>query len=93
MLNRGELSTMPPILKYEKYPLKVIRPLCYATEDTIIEHAKDASYISSTCTCTYQDNSERKAARSKLESLTDGSKIKKERIYSALHNVLTDYLP
>lgn len=92
-LVKGELSTMPPRLKYLKYPVTVIRPLCYADVDSIITHAKAAGYISSTCTCTYQDNSGRKEARKRLEDLTHGSAQEKQKLFQALKNVRTDYLP
>ncbi|MBP5402994.1 MAG: tRNA 2-thiocytidine biosynthesis protein TtcA [Treponema sp.] len=93
MLEKGELSTMAPLLKYQKYPLTVIRPLCYVTEDKIIEHAQKSGYISQVCTCTYQENSFRKEARKKLEFLTGGDPVKKQHMFDSLKNILTEYLP
>lgn len=93
MLNKGELSTMPPRLKYEKYPVTIIRPLCMTDEQTIIAHAKNSGYICDTCTCNYQDNSGRKAARSKLQDLTKGNAHEKRKIFEALKNIRTEYLP
>ena len=93
MLRKGELSTMPPRLNYQKYPLSLIRPLCYADVETIKAHAKEAGYSSTTCTCSYQDNSGRKDARSRLEALTHGDRRAKERMFSALRNINTEYLP
>jgi tRNA(Ile)-lysidine synthase TilS/MesJ len=92
MINRGELSTMPPRLKYDAYPVTIIRPLCMADEQTIIRHADSEGYISSTCTCTYQDNSGRKEARNRLALLTDGDAMKKQRLFMSLRNVKMDYL-
>ena len=92
-LGKGELSTMPPRLSYDNYPLVIIRPLCYAEEDLIIQHGKEQNYISTTCTCTYQDNSTRKTARKKLEQLTNGDPITKRHLFSALKNIKTMYLP
>lgn len=92
-LTKGELSTMPPRLKYEKYPVTVIRPLCFADIPMIVAHATKGSYISSTCTCDYQDNSGRKTARGKLEALTGGNYKEKIKLFQALRNVKTDYLP
>ena len=92
-LQKGELSTMPPRLKYDKYPVTIIRPLCFADVDTIIDHARQEAYISSTCTCTYQDNSGRKTARSRLAALTDGNAKEKRRLFEALRNVRVEYLP
>ena len=93
MLTKAELSTMPPRLNYEKYPVSIIRPLCYADVALIKEHAKEAGYISTTCTCTYQDNSGRKEARSRLEALTKGDVKAKEKLFSSLKNINKEYLP
>jgi len=92
-LVKGEFSTMPPRLKYEKYPITIIRPLCFADVDTIIEHAKLSGYISSTCTCDYQDNSGRKEARKRLYALTNGNSSEKRRFFESLRNIKTEYLP
>lgn len=92
-LTKAELSTMPPRLKYEKYPVTVIRPLCYADIPMILRHASEAGYISSTCTCDYQENSDRKKARSKLDALTNGSYTEKRKLFDALRNIQRDYLP
>ena len=53
MIGRGELATMPPRLKYDKYPITIIRPLCFVTEARLIEHAKAGGYSGFTCTCNY----------------------------------------
>lgn len=93
MLQKGEFSTMIPSLKYEKYPVTIIRPLCYVAEERIIQHANDSGYSGFTCTCTYQENSTRKLARAKLEALTEGNLQTKERMFAALKNVQKEYLP
>lgn len=92
MLDKGTFSTMAPVMTYNNYPVKVIRPLCYAPENLIIEHGKSAGYICSTCTCNYQDNSRRKQARAKLEFLTDGDSNKKEHLFDSMRNIHPDYL-
>ena len=93
MLTKSQLSTMPPVFKYQKYPLTVIRPLCYADVEMIKAHAKAAGYITTTCTCAYQDNSGRKDARSRLQALTLGDRSAKIKMYNSLRNIHTDYLP
>lgn len=93
MLNKSELSTMPPRLSYKNYPLTIIRPLCYADITQIVEHGNNQGYISTTCTCSYQNNSGRKEARMRLEKLTDGDLKKKRHIFDSLKNVLPEYLP
>lgn len=93
MLRKSELSTMPPRLGYNNYPLTIIRPLCYADTDLIVQHGKEQGYISTTCTCSYQDNSGRKDARSKVQQLTDGDLKLKHHLLKSLKNIKTDYLP
>ncbi|MCI1208961.1 MAG: tRNA 2-thiocytidine biosynthesis TtcA family protein [Treponema sp.] len=93
MLYKQELSTMPPKLAYKKFPVTVIRPLCYVTVDTITEHAASRGYLSSSCTCSYQDNSGRKEARTRLSALTDGDPSKKAHLFFSLRNRDPAYLP
>lgn len=92
-LAKGELSTMLPKLKYEKYPVTVIRPLCFADIPMIVAHATERGYIMSTCTCTYQDASTRKDAREKIAALTGGSYDAKVSLFEALRNRKDEYLP
>ncbi len=93
MLEKAELSTMPPILTYKKYPISIIRPLCYVQENTILEHAKNSGYINETCTCSFMENSFRKQIRQKIEMLTDGNSVKKEHLFNSLKNIFPEYLP
>ena len=93
MLNKGELAAMPPMLKYDSFPVTIIRPLCYVSEERIIAHGAEAGYGRYTCTCNYQDNSARKEARRLLETLTEGDRGKKERLFNSLKNIQPLYLP
>ncbi|MGL4982908.1 MAG: tRNA 2-thiocytidine biosynthesis TtcA family protein [Treponemataceae bacterium] len=90
-LNKGELSTMPPRLTYDKYPITIIRPLCFADVETIIAHGNANNFINATCTCDYQDNSGRKEARSRLSTLAK-TPAEKRRFFMALRNVKMEYL-
>lgn len=92
-LTKGELAAMPPVLKFDKFPLTFIRPLCLADIPMIVRHAEMQGYISSTCTCRYQENSGRKNARSRLDRLTDGSYALKRKLFDSLRNINTAYLP
>ncbi|WP_024467202.1 tRNA 2-thiocytidine biosynthesis TtcA family protein [Treponema pedis] len=92
-LQKGILATMPPVLKFDKYPVTIIRPLCLADLSMIIRHAEEAGYICSTCTCTFQENSVRKTARSRLAGLTGGSYKLKINLFNSLKNILPKYLP
>lgn len=92
-LHRAELSTMIPSLKYEKYPVTIIRPLYYAFEDEIISHAKEKGFFGWTCTCNYQANSTRKSARKKIALLTENNPVLKHHLFDSIFNVNSEYLP
>lgn len=92
-LTKGELSTMPPRLSYDKYPVTIIRPLALADLPMIIRHADERNYIRMTCTCDYQENSGRKDARRRLEALTLGRYDEKRKLFDSLSRVKTQYLP
>ncbi len=93
MLGKKSLFTMPPILKFQKFPITFIRPLCLCDTSMIVKHAKDRGYLCSTCTCTYQENSARKEARKRLSALTSDSYKLKRNIFESLKHVNTEYLP
>lgn len=93
MLNKGELSSMTPKLKYDNYSITIIRPLCYILEERLIAHAVKSGYSGFTCTCNYQENSGRKEARKKLEQLTESDSKTKQRLFDAMKNVQKEYLP
>lgn len=93
MIDQRKLTAMPPLLTYDNYPVSIIRPLSYAPEDLIIEHATLGGFIGWTCTCNYQENSNRKKARQQLEVITGGDRKKKTHMYESLKNIDTRYLP
>lgn len=82
-MEKGTLGGMPPVLQYEKYPVKIIRPLCYCPQQVIVDRAKEMGYAGFTCTCSFQDNSSRKTTRSKLSVLTDDDEGIKQRLFDA----------
>ena len=90
---KAELSTMIPELKYDKYPVSIIRPLYYALEQDIILHAKEKGFYGYTCTCNFQDNSARKDVRKKIAELTENNPILKRHLFDSLKNINTRYLP
>ena len=93
MMRKAELSTMPPVLTYRKYPLRIIRPLYLVEEKQIVELATALGFVSSTCTCGYNDSSERDRTRERIEALTGGSSELKRNILESLRHVNTEYLP
>lgn len=92
-LEKGVFSAMPPALRYNKYPITLIRPLYYAAVEAIQRHAEERGYAGWTCSCNFQDNSTRRDARRRLALLTDGNSAQKTKLLYALKNIRSDYLP
>ncbi|MDR0389300.1 MAG: tRNA 2-thiocytidine biosynthesis TtcA family protein [Spirochaetaceae bacterium] len=83
MTAKGELSAMPMLLRYRKYPVSLIRPLGYIEEKQIIACAAEQDIIKSVCTCPYGVNSKRRDVRKRIAEFTGGSSAVKRRILKA----------
>lgn len=90
MVYKGEISGMAPKLIYNKYPLSIIRPLCYCEEKEIILYAKDAGFLQYSCTCGFSKNSHRKRIRSEIHSLTQGNSTYKQNLFKSMRNIHID---
>jgi tRNA 2-thiocytidine biosynthesis protein TtcA len=84
LTGKGELSTMPVILQYRKYPVSLIRPLAYIEEQQIIACAEEKGILKAACTCPYGIHSKRREIRQNLAALTGNSGAVKRRILKAL---------
>ena len=93
MLNKKAVFTMPPVLKFEKFPITIIRPLCFCDIPMIVRHAESEGYLSTTCTCSYQENSSRKEARERLKGRLGDSYKLKRNLFESLHHINSEYLP
>jgi len=92
LCNKGELSAMPILLKYRKYPVSIIRPLAYLEERQIIECADEQGILSNACTCPYGANSKRRDMRRRIAAFTGASGAVKRRILAALGSGERDLL-
>lgn len=88
-LEKGDFSTMMPNFAYNKYPVRVIRPLALVTEERIKEYAEGQNWTQHTCTCGYQANTTRREARQALEDLTGGNVQKKMMLFRAAMKIAT----
>jgi len=92
MMNKGQLSAMPVLLSYKKYPVSLIRPLALLEEKQIISCASELGILGTTCSCTYGINSGRKKTRIKIAQLCDERSDVKRRILAALSSGKDDLL-
>ncbi|MFQ3621510.1 MAG: tRNA 2-thiocytidine biosynthesis TtcA family protein [Spirochaetales bacterium] len=93
MVNKGELSTMVPLLKYKKFPVTVIRPLALVPEESIRRFAAAQGWLSVTCSCSYGAEGERKEFQRRLDILTSSDLDAKLRMFYALGKPNLEYLP
>ncbi|MDR2783695.1 MAG: tRNA 2-thiocytidine biosynthesis protein TtcA [Treponema sp.] len=80
MTAKGELSTMPILLRYRNYPVSVIRPLGFVEERQIIACAEEKGILRAACTCPFGVNSSRKIVRKRIADFTGNSSAVKRRI-------------
>jgi len=92
MLHKAEISTMPPVVRYVKYPLSVIRPLALVEERQIVACALERGFGAFTCTCGYDGASRRREVRAKLAALTEGSSKLKRNLFDSMSKVNVEYL-
>lgn len=92
MLYKGEISGMLPVLRYQKYPLSIIRPLTLCEERQIIGYAEEKGFRSAVCTCPFGRESKRREVRKRIAELTGGSSAMKRRLFESAGHVNAEYL-
>ena len=94
LTRKGEISTMLPCLRYDRYPQWVIRPLAWVTEAETTEYAREIGYEAVRCRCGFDELSHRKVIRRALEAIIEAEgEGSRERMMHALHNVEARYMP
>lgn len=95
LCDKGELSAMPILLKYRKYPVSLIRPLALLEEKQIIACAAKQNILKAACTCPYGQNSKRRGIKSRIADFLNAngdSGDTKRRILKALDSGEVNYL-
>ena len=91
---KGEISTMLPCLRYDRYRQWVIRPLAWVTEAETDAYAAEIGYEAVRCRCGFDDRSHRKVIRRALEAIISAEwEGARARMMHALHNVNERYMP
>lgn len=94
LTQRAEISTMLPVLRYDRYPQWIIRPLAWVTEPETEAYAREIGYEAVRCRCGFDTTSRRKTVRRALEAIiaVEGEPARL-RMMKALHNVQMRYMP
>ena len=93
MMYRGELSTMLPVFRYDKYPCAVIRPLSLVKENEIVEVIRELGYDGITSVCPCGERTKRKDVRQSLDFLCREGDYVRDSMFRAMGNVNPRYLP
>ena len=86
MLRHGTREGMEPLRVYRDGALRLIRPLLFVPEETIIRFCRAMGWRTYTCICACGTQGIRQAYRSKLEKLTDGSIRQKLNLLRGLYS-------
>lgn len=86
MCGKGVLETMPPLLRYRKYPVALIRPLTLAEECHVIAAAAENDILKAACTCPYGINSKRRDYRARLAAFTANGAEKRRMLAAVLQS-------
>ena len=94
MALKGKISTMLPILKYDRYDQSIIRPLAYVKEYEIIKMADHLNITKCTCQCGFADNSKRRDMREVIQKMADThGDIVRDNLFNSMSNIVSRYLP
>lgn len=85
---QGHFSTMPPILKMEKMPVSIIRPLCLCEETDILEYAEQQGYKKQVKTCPYEHDTNRTSVHGLFEMMQQMNREARYSIWNALECTL-----
>ena len=90
---QGAFSAMAPVIKMEKFPITVIRPLCLVNENDVEAYAKECSFPPQKKNCPYENDSNRKAMKEMLTHLETLNPEARYNLWGAMSNVQTELLP
>lgn len=94
MTQKAEISTMLPLLRYDKYEQWIIRPLAWVTEEETDAYAREVGFTTVRCTCGFDTTSRRRKVRRTLEAIIElEGESAREKLMQSLHNVQMRYMP
>lgn len=65
----GSFSTMPVKMQMRKFPLQIVRPLCYEHEEDLLDWAVQMQYIPQIKICPYEHSSSRSDVRKLFQQM------------------------
>lgn len=90
---QGAFSAMAPVMKMNKFPITVIRPLCLANESDIEKHAKENEFPPQHKNCPYEESSNRQTMKELLQQLESINPEARYNLWGAMSNIQHEQLP
>lgn len=90
---QGAFSAMAPVMKMEKFPITVIRPLCLVNENDVEAYAKESSFPPQKKNCPFENDSNRKAMKEMLAHLEKLNPEARYNLWGAMSNIQAELLP
>lgn len=90
---QGSFSTMPPLLKMNKFDMQIIRPLSLTEEADLIEFSKLRNFKKQETNCPYEQSSNRTSVQEVLDKMVQLNPHAKSSLLRSMMNVQKEYLP
>lgn len=93
LIFQGAFSTMPPLLKMNKFDMTIIRPLTLVREIDLQTMALERGYHKQDKNCPYEKVSNRPLVREILERMEQLNPNAAGSLWGAMSNIQNEYLP
>ena len=90
---QGAFSAMTPVMKMEKFPITIIRPLCLVNENDMEKYAIDCNFPPQHKNCPYENDSNRKSMKDLLKHLESLNPEARYNLWGAMSNIQSELLP
>lgn len=93
LIFQGSIATIPPLLRMDKMPIEMIRPLCLIEEKDIQHYAELSGYEKQVKLCPLEKVSNRAEVKQLLTQLEALTPNVRDSIWGAMENIKAEYLP
>lgn len=90
---QGAFSTMPPLLKMNKFDMTIIRPLCLVHESELQQLARLRGYRKQVKNCPYEHDSHRASMKGILKQLEAMNPEARYSLWGSMSNIQKELLP
>lgn len=93
LIFQGSFSTIAPNLQMDKFPIRMIRPLCLMEEKKIAQYAEMRGYHKQVKLCPFEKESSRSEVKELVNTLEKFNPHVRDSIWGAMSNIKEGYLP